>query len=112
MTGLGSDVKNVVCLSVSSGRAGGEQLPMLGKTSREETLDWPANPPVIKRTLFSVLDGASVEGPGYLCVNSLFMFCTEEVSGTCEKYFLFAAQVEAPVTVVEPQLKYLLFACQ
>ena len=65
MTGLGPDVKNVVCSSLSTGRCGGEQPLVLGKTSTEERLE-PPYPPVIKRRLSSVLDGALVGEPGCL----------------------------------------------
>ena len=74
MTGLGSDVKNVTWPCLLSGRSGGEQPVVLGKTSTEETD--PAtvpvrDPPVIKRTF------SSVETPVDLCLNSLSMFCRE-----------------------------------
>ena len=79
MTGLGSDVKNVTCSPLPAGRSGGEQPVMLGKISTEERyLLKPVHPPVIKRTFSSVLDGASVEAPVYLCLKSPLMFCREE----------------------------------
>ena len=85
-TGLGSDVKNVTCSALPAGRSGGEQPVALGRegsgcSTEEERCAPPSlrdHPPMIKRTLSSVLEGASVEAPVYLCLNSLLMFCREE----------------------------------
>ena len=66
MAGLGPDVKNVVCCDLPAGRGGGEQPLVLGKTSTEESLESGAYPPVIRRRLSSVLDGALVGEPGCL----------------------------------------------
>ena len=53
ITGLGCEVKNVVWSHLSAGGGGGEQLLVLGKTSREGSQEPPANPPASKRTLSS-----------------------------------------------------------
>ena len=64
MAGLGSDVKNVVWPALPAGRGGGEQPLVLGYTSTEERREPAVYPPVIKRRLSSVLDGALFEEPG------------------------------------------------
>ena len=96
MTGLGSDVKNVTWSFLLTGKSGGVQPVVLGKTSTEERdPPWPDHPPVIKRTFSSVLNGASLETPVYLCMNSVSIFAA---NGIFKKIlFSFAGQVDSQV---------------